>query len=223
MNNRMLINSISIGFKDETKTTLTGVVFDFDLNPFYASIRDIEISFPTEISFSEDFVVRLNEMIFRKSVWISNYIKRKNLKLTYEEIYAICRDYVICAIVSDVANLLYGTSSKNESVKKILGDFTVERTKSSNSGNNNSKIADEAKECAESILELIDDMSRVKAMGFVKGENNCGNKSSNRLWHSPKFLSKMPIGANKILESDGKLYKTGYGYGNESEPLYTRN
>ena len=51
MNNRMLINSISIGFKDETKTMLTGVVFDFDLNPFYASIRDIEISFPTEISF----------------------------------------------------------------------------------------------------------------------------------------------------------------------------
>ena len=59
MNNRMLINSISIGFKDETKTTLTGVVFDFDLNPFYASIRDIEISFPTEISFSEDFVVQI--------------------------------------------------------------------------------------------------------------------------------------------------------------------
>jgi hypothetical protein len=46
--------------------------------------------------------------------------------------------------------------------------------------------------------------------------NDEWNKSSSksyRLWHYPKYQSTVPIAANKILEEDGRYYKTGAGHG----------
>ena len=68
------------------------------LNPFYASVHDIELYFDESVEFSEVFIEKLSEIIFNKSIYIDSYLKYKNLgMLNEEDIYMIKRDYVICA------------------------------------------------------------------------------------------------------------------------------
>lgn len=223
MNNRIEISGFVIKFKDGTSTNVPSSINDIALNPFYASIHDIEIAVPFGTAkFEGESLQRVSELIFNKSIWIDTYLKRKDIQLSPEEMFMLKRDFVICAVLAQLGSLLYGTLLKGQSVKKVLGDFEVART-SSFEPSAALRFANDAKECYEDILKAIDDMSRLMAENFVLGRWNCANKRSDRLWHHPKFLSRMPIGANKYLESDGRYYKTGFGHGNEYLPLYTRS
>lgn len=221
MNNRIVLTGLQISTMEGIRD-FPPIVIDIGLDPFYASVHDIEIHFPIEANFSEEFIPRINEIIFNKSIWIDNYLRRKKIGLSPEELYIIKRDYVICATIADIANILYINLSKGGLVKKILGDFTVER-ESHIEPFGAKNIKDDADQCIQDILEAIDEMSRFTAMTFVLGKCNCKGRRADRLWHHPKFLSKMPIAANKYLESDGRYYKTGEGYGNEYRPLYRRD
>ena len=66
---------------------------------------------------------------------------------------------------------------------------------------------------AKSRSKAIEDMSSLLAESFIKGEWNKSSSKSYRLWHYPKYQSTVPIAANKILEEDGRYYKTGAGHG----------
>lgn len=222
MNNRIKIYGFKVDFKDGSSVNIAESASEISLSPFYASIRDIELNVPAEnVSFNEQFSKDVSEIIFNKSIWIDNYIRRKKLRLTDEELYMIKRDFVICSVLAGVANKLYGTLLKGQSVKKVLGDFEVQRD-STFDVSSALKFANESKQCADDVLAAIDDASTLLAVGFVKGKGNCSNRVSNREWHHPGYRSIIPVAANKFLELDGKLYKTGYGHGNEPFPLYRR-
>lgn len=222
MNNRITIYGFKVGFEDGSSVDVSESASEILLSPFYASIRDIELGIPADkVSFPEKFSQDVSEMIFNKSIWIENYLRRKRLNLTEEELYAIKRDYVICSVLAAVANKLYGTLLKGQSVKKVLGDFEVQRdsTFDTNSALN---FAKDSKSCADDILSAIDAAASVLASSFVKGQYNCRSRVSDREWHHPRYRSVMPIAANKELEIDGKYYKTGFGHGNEYQPLSRR-
>lgn len=181
------------------------------LSPFYASVRDVEQFFPEDISFTDDFIKKLNEEIFNSSIYIDNYIKSKCLKMTEEDLYYIKRQYVICSAASYSANRVYANSLKSSKVRKELGDFVVERSVAYS----DSTIANsgkEAKGCMAEILSEIDSMAAIIAQGFVKGSNIASNKSSWRAWHHPDRESRVPIAADKIRENTGVYYKTGVAH-----------
>lgn len=222
MNNRIKIYGFKVDFEDGSSVNVAESTSEISLSPFYASIRDIELNVPAEkVSFTEQFSKDVSEIIFNKSIWIDNYIRRKKIRLTDEELYMIKRDFVICSVLAGVANKLYGTLLKGQSVKKVLGDFEVQRD-STFDVSSALRFAKESKECADDVLAAIEDASKLLATGFVKGKWNCSNRVSNREWHHPNYRSIMPIAADKFLEMDGKFYKTGYGHGNEPIPLYRR-
>lgn len=222
MNNRIKIYGFKVNFKDGSSVNVVESASEISLSPFYASIRDIELNVPAEnVSFNEQFSKDVSEIIFNKSIWIDNYIRRKKLRLTDEELYMIKRDFVICSVLAGVANKLYGTLLKGQSVKKVLGDFEVQRD-STFDVSSALKFANESKGCADDVLAAIDEASTLLAVGFVKGKWNCSNRVSNREWHHPNYRSIMPVAADKLLEADGKFYKTGYGHGNQYLPLYRR-
>lgn len=222
MNNRIKIYGFKVDFKDEDSVNVAESTSEISLSPFYASIRDIELNVPAEnVSFTPEFSKDVSEIIFNKSIWIDNYIRRKKIKLSEEELYMIKRDFVICSVLASVANKLYGTLLKGQSVKKVLGDFEVQRD-STFDVSSALKFAKDSKSCAEDVLAAIEDAAQLLAVGFVKGKWNCSNRVSNREWHHPNYRSIMPVAADKFLEMDGKFYKTGYGHGNEQIPLYRR-
>ena len=222
MNSRIKIYGFKVDFKDGSSANVAESASEISLSPFYASIRDIELNVPAEnVSFTEQFSKDVSEIIFNKSIWIDNYIRRKKINLSDEELYMIKRDFVICSVLAGVANKLYGTLLKGQSVKKVLGDFEVQRD-STFDVSYALKFANESKGCADDVLAAIDEASTLLAVGFVKDKRNCSNRVSNREWHHPNYRSIMPIAANKFLETDGKFYKTGYGHGNQYLSLYRR-
>ena len=222
MNNRIKIYGFKVDFKDGDSVNVAESTSEISLCPFYASIRDIELNVPAEnVSFTESFSKDVSEIIFNKSIWIDNYIRRKKINLSEEGLYMIKRDFVICSVLAGVANKLYGTLLKGQSVKKVLGDFEVQRD-STFDVSSALKFANESKDCADEVISAIDNAATLLAVGFVKGKWNCSNRVSSREWHHPNYRSIMPVAANKYLETDGKFYKTGYGHGNEYIPLYRR-
>lgn len=223
INKRVEIQPFRFRFADGQEGLTALSVSDVVLNPFYASIHDIELSMPIDaVKFDEAFSIRVAEIIFNKSIWIELYLKRKHIKLSEEELYAVKRDYVICAVLAQIGTILYGAILKGQSVKKVLGDFEVDRSTDFNT-ENALKFAKDAEDCVKEVISAIDEMSKLMAQNFSLGSLNCSNRRADRLWHHPKFLSRMPIAANKIQWHDGRNYKTGYGHGNEYTPLYTRD
>ena len=186
------------------------------LNPFYASVHDIELYFDESVEFSEVFIEKLSEIIFNKSIYIDSYLKYKNLgMLNEEDIYMIKRDYVICAVAYDASKHIYINTAKSTTVKKTLGDFIVERSVTLDLSRINA-IGDDAKSCMNSIIDELDSLSSLDVLGlyFVKGDLLPRNRDSYRLWHHPySEYSQVPIAANKIVERNGRLYKTGPGNG----------
>ena len=222
INKRVEIQPFGFRFTDGQEGLTTLSVSDVALNPFYASIHDIELAMPVDaVEFSEEFSLKVAEFIFNKSIWIELYLKRKHIKLSEEEMYAIKRDYVICAVLAQIGTILYGAILKGQSVKKVLGDFEVDRSSDFDT-DNALKFAKDAEDCVKEIISALDEMAKLMAQSFSLGSWNCNNRHADRLWHHPKFLSRMPIAANKLKWYDGKYYKTGYGHGNEHIPLHTR-
>ena len=181
------------------------------LDPFYASIRDIELYFDESVVFTESFISRLNEIIFNKSIYIDAYLSNKRINLKPEDLYWIKREYVICAVAYDASKHIYAGSLKSSKVKKELGDFIVERDVTFNLSSV-SQISNDAKSCADDIISEIDSMTTIIAEGFVKGQFNKANDRSDRLWHHPNHESRVPIAADKYRESDGRYYKTGVAH-----------
>lgn len=223
MNNRLEIQSFQVVFTDGTKGEVPSQFHDTFLVPFYASIHDIEISLPIgTAAFTDEFALKVAEIIFNKSIWIDLYTKRKGIKLSEEDMFILKRDYVICATLAQIGTILYGIILKGQSVKKVLGDFEVNRDLDYDT-DKALNFAKDAKKCMEDIVAEIDKLAATLADPFLLGSLNCRNRRADRLWHHPPFLSKMPIAANKMLEWDGRFYKTGFGHGNEYIPLYTRD
>ena len=198
--------------------TISGVSIEIDdkydmlLDPFYASIRDIEIGFDESVKFSETFVKKVSEMIFNKSIYIDMFLRNKKLNLSKEEIEYLKYQYVVCAVIYDAGKHIYIGSMKSNKVRKELGDFIVERNVTFDTSAVD-RISDDAKNCMDDIIKAIEDMSSLLAESFIKGEWNKSSSKSYRLWHYPKYQSTVPIAANKILEEDGRYYKTGAGHG----------
>lgn len=183
------------------------------LDPFYASIHDIEMYFGEEVKFSDNFISKLGEIIFNKSLYIDSFLKRKNLNLSQEDLYIIKRDYVICATVYEAAKHIYIGVAKSTSIKKQLGDFMVERSINNDLGNINS-IGQDAKSCMDDIIDELNSLTDILASSFVKGSALPSSKRADRLWHHPEYESRVPIGADKLLESNGRYYKTGVAHAN---------
>ena len=182
------------------------------LDPFYASIHDIELYFHEDVEFTEKFIGKLNEIIFNKSIYIDNYTKNKFSMLTKEDAYIIKREYVICAAAYEASKHIYINSLKSSTVRKQLGDFIVERQTGFDLSAVN-RISDDAKNCMDAIIDEIDAMTNLLAAGFVLGEWNGRNHGhTDRLWHRPNYESRVPIAADKFKEENGRYYKTGVAH-----------
>jgi len=208
--------NISIVFSNlkdiEGNTLNVSIEENIMLDPFYASVHDIELYFNEDVEFAEKFIGKLNEIIFNKSIYIDNYTKNKFSRLSKEDAYIIKREYVICAAAYEASKHIYINSLKSSTVKKQLGDFIVERQTSFDLSSVN-KISDDAKKCMDDIIDEIDSMTSLIAEGFVLGEWNTKNHGkSYRLWHRPNYESRVPIAADKYKEENGRYYKTGVAH-----------
>lgn len=200
------------GIKDiDGDTVNVSISENISLNPFYASIHDIELYFGEDVKFTDSFIDKLGEIIFNKSIYIDSFLRNKTLCLSDEDIYIIKRDYVICASVYEASKHIYINTAKSTSVKKQLGDFLVERSVTNDLSKINS-IGDDAKSCMDDIIDELKSLTNIIAESFVKGSIFGKNRRSDRLWHHPDYLSIVPIGVDKLLESDGRFYKTGVAH-----------
>lgn len=206
-----LVNIKISGIKDQEGNPLDlDISSNIFLNPFYASIKDIELYFDESIKFSESFKDKVSEIIFNKSIFIDSFLRQKRINsIAKEDLYMIKRDYVICSTVYESSRHIYINTAKSTRVRKELGDFMVERSVSSDLDFIKSIMSDSEK-CSKSILDELNSMAMDIATSFVKGSANISNRSSHRLWHYPSNISSVPIASNKIQEYDGRLYKSGY-------------
>ena len=201
--------NININFKIPIINTSSYISFSENilLSPFYVTERELLSVYLTD--YTDNQLKLAREVIFYNSVEVDNLFRNILENLTEQEQFALKRRLTLCMSIISFGNKFNVDYVKSLSRSKTLAEFSVS-TSTTNDPYFVINIIKEAKECVETIKDIINRSGEGLIRTFVKGMLNDKNLNSNRLWHHFNLpVQSTETHASKMKQFNGRYYKNG--------------
>lgn len=201
--------NININFKIPILNTSSYISFNENilLSPFYVTEKELLSVYLTE--YTDEQLKLAREVIFYNSIEADNLFRNVLESLTPQEQFALKRRFTLCMSIISFGNKFNIDYVKSISRSKTLAEFSVSTSKT-NDPYFVVNIIKEAKECVDTLKDIINRSGEGLIRTFVKGMLNSKNLDSNRLWHHFNLpFQSQEIHATKKKEFNGRYYKNG--------------